>query len=181
MQISAFLCKCRQNSAELCRRDTGYQRVHWRRRWQDGRGSRSFLPEHSETFQSISKHFVTSRCHSLLFVAELTWAASVGRRTETKFGPVGWRRIPTAGGRARQKPPPLISMAAHCAHAALISRRTRQSRLPDRKAARDRRGLDGRRAVVTRIFRGAPAGLHSLVLRALSRPGLGLASSVRGV
>jgi len=70
--------------------DTGYQRVLWRRRWQDCRGSRSFLAEHSETFQSISKHFVTtSCCHSLRFVADLTWADCVGRRSETKFGPVG--------------------------------------------------------------------------------------------
>src|ERR1035437_3961114 len=42
-------------------------------------------------------------------------------------------------------------MAARCAHAGPTSRRSRQSRLPDRKAARRRRGIDGRRAVVTRI------------------------------
>jgi len=59
-------------------------------------------------------------------------------------------RFPTAGGWAKT-PPPLIRMAARCAHAGPTSRRTRQSRLPDRKAARRRRGLDGRRAVVTRI------------------------------
>src|SRR5664280_3898009 len=62
--------KIMQNFAWICRRGNGFQRVHWRRRWQDGRGSRSFLPEHSETYQSISKHFVTSHCHLLRFVAD---------------------------------------------------------------------------------------------------------------
>ena len=62
-------------------------------------------------------------------------------------------RFPTAGGRAKQKPPSLISMAARSAHARPTSRRTRQSRLLDRKAARRRRGLDGRRAVVTKVKR----------------------------
>ena len=42
-------------------------------------------------------------------------------------------------------------MTVRCAHAGPTSRRTGQSRLPDREAARGRRGLDGRRAVVTRI------------------------------
>jgi hypothetical protein len=44
---------------------------HWQR-WQNRRGSRSFLAERSETFQSISKHFVPIRCHchSLRFVAD---------------------------------------------------------------------------------------------------------------
>ena len=90
-------------------------------------------------------------------------------------------RFPTAGGRAKQKPPSLISMAARSAHARPTSRRTRQSRLLDRKAARRRRGLDGRRAVVTRIQGGAPAGLHLLVLRVRITTSAWLASSVRVV
>ncbi len=150
MQNSTFLCKCRQNYAELCidlQKDNGHQRVHWRRRWQDGRGSRSFLPEHSETFQSISKHFVTSRCHLL----RIDCAARVGLRMKRGSVPPAVDRFPTAGGWAKQKPPPLVGRAGRCAHAGPTSRRSRQSRLPNREAARGRRGLDGRRAVVTRI------------------------------
>ena len=87
-------------------------------------------------------------------------AARFGLRTETRASP---RRpsiafLPLAAGRNKSRR--LISMAARCAHAGPTSRRTRQSRLPDREAARGRRGLDGRRAVVARIYRGAPAGLH---------------------
>jgi hypothetical protein len=53
-------------------------------------------------------------------------------------------------------------MAAHCAHAGPTSRHTRQSRLPDRKAARRRRGLDGRGAVVTRITAALMLGFIGL-------------------
>jgi hypothetical protein len=147
----AKVCKIIQIFASICRRDTDYQRVHWGRRWQDGRDSRSFSPEHSETFQSISKHFVTSRCHSLGFVAELTGPLASADDLKRSLVSPAVDRLSTAGGWTKLKLPSLISMAARCAHAGPTSRRARQSRLPDREAARRRRGLDGRRAVVTRI------------------------------
>jgi hypothetical protein len=155
--------------------------VKCRRRWQDGRGCRSFSPEHSETLQSISKHLVTSRCHSLRFVAELAGPLASADDLKRGAAPPAVDRFHDPGGRARQKPPATISMATHCVHAGPTSRHTRQSRLPDREAERGRRGLNGRRAVVTRIQGGAPTALQSLVLRSVSRPGLGLASLVRGV
>jgi hypothetical protein len=143
--------------------------------------TKKFTGEHSETLQSISKHFVTSRCHSLRFVAEFAGPHTSADDLKRSAVPPAVDRFHDPGGGARQKPPPPIIMAAHCVHAGPTSRHTRQSRLPDREAARRRRGLDGRRAVVARIRGGAPAGLHSLVLPFVSRPGLGLASLVRGV
>ena len=119
--------------------DTGYQRVHWRWRWQLARA-----------FRNVSEHFEAFRTDPLplplvAFCCGLTWTASVDRRTETKVGPAGGRSPPDADGSARQMLPPLIRMAARCAHAGPTSRHTRQSRLPDREAAR------GRTAVVTKI------------------------------
>ena len=134
--------------------------------------------------QSIPKRFRAFRNKPLPLVAfycGLTVRLALSCELKREPSPPAVDRFPTAGGWAKQKPPPLISMAARCAHAGPTSRRTRQSRLPDRKAARRRRGLDGRRAVVTRIYRGAPAGLHSLELLSVSCLELGLASSVRGV
>ena len=86
MQMSTKLCRTLHRFAEAIMVTNG---SHWRRRWQDGRGSRSFLPEHSETFQSISKHFVTSRCHLL----RIDWAARVGLRTETRVSLAGRRSL----------------------------------------------------------------------------------------
>jgi hypothetical protein len=85
------------------------------------------------------------------FCCGIGWPACIGHRSETKCGPTGLDRFHEPGSWAKQKPPERTSMATHCVHAGPTSRHTRQSRLPDREAARRRRGLDGRRAVVTRI------------------------------
>ena len=85
------------------------------------------------------------------FCCGICWAAYSADDLKRSAVPPAVDRFHDPGGGARQKPPPPISMAAHCVHAGPTSRHTRQSRLPDRKAARRRRGLDGRGAVVTRI------------------------------
>ena len=68
-----------------------------------------FLAEHSETFQSISKHFVTSVA-TCCVLRRIDWAACVDLRTETRVSPAGRRSL--TGGSAKLKPPPQISMAA---------------------------------------------------------------------
>ncbi len=120
------------------------------------------MPEHSETFQSTPKHFVTRRCHSLGFVAELAGPLAFADDLNRSAVLPAFDRFHGPVGRARQQSPPMISMAAYCAHAGPTSRHTRRSRLPDRKAARRRRGLDGRRAVVTRITAALMLGLLRL-------------------
>jgi len=87
---------------------------HWQR-WQDRRGSRSFLAEHSETFQSISKHFVPIRCHchSLRFVAEC-WPANWNEGRSRGRSIASWRgrlRKTNAAATGQQDFP--------CAHAGL--------------------------------------------------------------
>jgi hypothetical protein len=154
MQKSTKLCRTLHRFTEGILVTNG---VHWGRRWQDGQGSGSFLPAHSETFQSISKHFVTSRCHLL----RIDWAACVDLQMKPEPVPPAVDRFPTAGSWAKQKRPPLVSMAARCAHAGLTSRRARQSSLPDRKAAR---GRDGRGVNVGPVLsdRGTPSAHNFL-------------------
>ena len=139
----AKVYKIIQIFASICRRGDRYQRGH-RPRWQDGRGSRSLVPEHFEAFRNKPLPLVA-------FCCGLTGRLALSCELKRASILPGGSRIPTTGGRAKQKSPPVISMAARCAHAGPTSRRSRQSRLPDRKAARRRRGLDGRRAVVSRI------------------------------
>jgi len=104
--------------------------------------------------RNVSEHF-EAFCNKPLplvaFCCGMTEPLASADALKRSLVPPAVNRFPTAGGWAKQKSPPLVSMAARCAHAGPTSRRARQSRLPDREAARRRRGLDGSRAVVTRI------------------------------
>src|SRR5450759_5979401 len=99
----------------------------------------------ARAFRNVSEHFEAFRNKPLPLVAfccGLTERLALTCELKRGSVPPAVDRFLTAGSWAKQKPPPLISMAARCAHAGPPSRRTRQSRLPDRKAARRRRGLD---------------------------------------
>jgi hypothetical protein len=60
----------------------------------------------ASAFRNVSEHFEAFRNKPLPLVAfcwELTWAACIGRRTETKVGPVGRRSHYYRGRRGETK------------------------------------------------------------------------------